>query len=227
MTSGTAAKKGSEPPFDPTSWHGALFVMGGVAAVLWVVQVVNAAHHYSLDARFGLRPREVRGLWGIGTDPFLHASYGHLLSNTIPFILIGWVVLLSGVRTWLTVTLIVVVGGGLLTWLLAPSVSPPRVPVETVPHGIVLGANGLIFGWLGYLLARAYFSRKLKWIVVAFLVLFFFGTLLGSLLPSFGANSAWQGNACGFVAGIGAAALQHPRKRKPTEQREPRTPAVS
>jgi len=214
VTSGTAAKKGSEPPFDPTSWHGALFVMGGVAAVLWVVQVVNASHHYSLDARFGLRPREVRGLWGIGTDPFLHASYGHLLSNTIPFILIGWVVLLSGVRTWLTVTLIVVVGGGLLTWLVAP-------------HGIVLGANGLIFGWLGYLLARAYFSRKLRWIVVAVLVLFFFGTLLGSLLPSFGANSAWQGNACGFVAGIGAAALLHPRRRKPTDQREPRTPAVS
>ena len=96
----------------------------------------------------------MRGLWGIGTEPFLHASYGHLLSNTIPFILIGWVVLLSGVRTWLTVTLIVMVGGGLLTWLVAP-------------HGIVLGANGLIFGWLGYLLARAYFSRKLKWIVVA------------------------------------------------------------
>lgn len=214
MTSGTAAKKGSEPPFDPTSWHGALFVMGGVAAVLWVVQVVNASHNYSLDARFGLRPREVRGLWGIGTDPFLHASYGHLLSNTIPFILIGWVVLLSGVRTWLTVTLIVVVGGGLLTWLVAP-------------HGTVLGANGLIFGWLGYLLARAYFSRKLKWIVIAVLVLFFFGTLLGSLLPSFGANTAWQGNACGFVAGIGAAAVLHPRKRKPTEQREPRTPAVS
>jgi membrane associated rhomboid family serine protease len=95
------------------------------------------------------------------------------------------------------------------------------------PHGVVLGASGLIFGWMGYLLARAYFSRKLKWIVVAVLVLFFFGTLLGSLLPTFGASSPWEGNACGFAAGVGAAALLHPRKRRRTEPQAPRTPAVS
>jgi membrane associated rhomboid family serine protease len=188
----------SEPPFNPQSWTGALIVMFSLAAVLWIVQFVNAADDYDLD-RFGVRPREVDGLWGLVTMPFLHASYAHILSNTIPFVLIGWVLLLSGLRTWATVTAIVVVGGGALTWLVGPG------------HSVIVGASGMVFGWLGYLLARAYFSRKLKWIVVAILVLVFFGTLLFGLFPTLNSSVSWQAHACGFAAGIGAGALLHPR----------------
>jgi membrane associated rhomboid family serine protease len=189
---------GSEPPFEPSSWGGALVVMLCVSAVLWVVQIVNAANNYDLD-RFGLRPRRIDGLWGIVTEPFLHASYSHLFSNTVALIMIGWVLLLSGVRTWLTVTALVIVVGGLLTWLVAPA-------------GIIVGASAVIFGWLGYLIARAYFSRKLKWIVVAALVLFFCGTLLSGLLPSFHSGVSWQSHVCGFAAGILAGALLHQRR---------------
>jgi len=174
--------------------------MGLVAAVLWVIQVLNATHHYSFD-RFGVRPRRVDGLWGVLAQPFLHQSYGHLMSNTAPLIAIGWVLMLSGVRSWLTVTGIVVVLGGAATWLVAPS-------------GVIVGASGLVFGWLGYLIARAYFSRRIKWIVVAVVVVFFFGTLLVSLLPSFDSNVSWQSHACGFAAGIVAGAVLHPRRER-------------
>jgi membrane associated rhomboid family serine protease len=187
-----------ERPFDPESWTGALILMAGFAAVLWIVQILNAIDDYRLD-RFGLKPREFDGLWGVVTMPFLHSSYGHLLSNTIPVILIGWVVLLAGLSTWATVTGLVVVGGGVLTWLVGPGDS------------VIVGASGLVFGWLGYLLARAYFSRRLKWIVVAVLVLVFFGTLLFGLFPSINSDVSWQAHVCGFVAGIGTGALLHPR----------------
>ena len=186
-----------EPPFDPNSWSGALILMGVFVAVLWAVQLVNASDGYHLD-RFGLQPREADGLWGILTMPFLHASYDHLLSNTIPVVAIGWIVLLSGLRVWLTVTAIVVVAGGALTWLVGPA-------------GIIVGASGLVFGWLGYLLARAYFSRKLKWIIVAVLVLMFFGSLLFGLFPTLHSGISWQAHLCGFVAGVAAGALLHPR----------------
>ena len=166
-------------------------------AVLWVVQIVNAADDQHLD-RFGLRPREVRGLWGIVTMPFLHSGYHHLLSNTVPLLAIGWTLLLAGVRVFASVTAIVVVGGGILTWLVAP-------------HGLIVGASGMVFGWLAYLLARAVFSRQLKWIVVAVLVLLFFGTLLFGLLPSLRSDVSWQAHVCGFAAGVGAGALFHPR----------------
>jgi membrane associated rhomboid family serine protease len=202
----------TEPPFDPQSWSGALVVMCAVAAVLWVVQIANSVGDYHLDDRFGVKPRQVDGLWGVVTMPFLHAGYGHLFSNTIPLILIGWVLLLSGVRAWATVTALVVIGGGLLTWLVGPG------------HSVIVGASGMVFGWLGYLLARAYFSRKLKWIVVAVLVLIFFGTLLFGLFPTLNSNVSWQAHVCGFAAGVGAGALLHPRGGA---TRLPGRPAVS
>jgi membrane associated rhomboid family serine protease len=186
-----------EPPFDPNSWSGALIIMATFVGVVWAVQFVNAADDYRLD-RFGLRPRQFDGLWGVVTMPFLHASYDHLLSNTIPMLAIGWIVLLSGIRLWLTVTGLVVLVGGGLTWLVAP-------------HSLIVGASGLVFGWLGYLLARAYFSRKLKWIVVAVLVLAFFGSLLFGLFPTLHSRVSWQAHLCGFVAGVAAGGLLHPR----------------
>ena len=89
--------------------------------------------------------------------------------------------------------------GGLLTWLVGPS------------HTVIIGVSGLVFGWLGYLLARALFSRRLKWILVAIAVLFFFGTLLFGLFPTLHSDVSWQAHVCGFVAGVVAGGLLHPR----------------
>ena len=189
----------SEPPFDPTSWTGALIVMGALTAVLWAIQIANAANDYSWN-RFGLKPRAAAGLWGIVAQPFLHQSYGHLLSNTLPLVAIGWTLLLSGVRVFLFVTAVVVLLGDLATWLVAPS------------HQVIVGASGMVFGWMGYLLARAFFSRRVKWILVAVLLLLFFGTLLGSLLPTVDGGVSWQSHLCGFLAGVLVGWLLHPRK---------------
>jgi membrane associated rhomboid family serine protease len=210
---GTDKPARTQPPLQPNSWTASLITMVGIAAVLWVIQIVNAANNYSLD-RFGLRPRRLDGLWGVVTEPFLHANYGHLFSNTIPLIGIGWVLLLSGIRTWLTVSGLVLVVGGLATWLVAPS-------------GLIVGASGLVFGWLGYLIARAYFSRKLRWIFVAVVVLVFFGTLLNGLLPSFNSNVSWQAHVCGFAAGVAAGAVLHPRRAGPPKRPPGPTPHVS
>jgi membrane associated rhomboid family serine protease len=189
----------SEPPFDPSTWTGALIVMAACTALLWGIQIANADHHYSYN-RFGLKPRALDGLWGVVTQPFLHESYRHLLSNSVPFFAIGWVLLLSGMRVWLFVTGVVIVLGGLLTWLVAPS------------DVTIVGASGMVFGWLGYLLARAYFTRRLKWIFTAVALLLFFGTLLGSLLPTVDANVSWQSHICGFVAGVFVGWVLHPRR---------------
>ncbi|HEU5266953.1 MAG TPA: rhomboid family intramembrane serine protease [Jatrophihabitans sp.] len=186
------------PQIDPRSWSGALILMCGFAALLWIVEIIDSLDDYQLN-RFGLEPRELAGLWGVLTAPFLHTDFAHLASNTLPVLLVGWVLMLSGLRTWLIVTAFVVVVGGLLTWLVGPS------------NTVIVGASGLVFGWLGYLLARAWFSRQLKWILVAVAVLFFFGTLLFGLFPTLHSGVSWQAHVCGFVAGVGAGALLHPR----------------
>ncbi len=182
-----------------------------VAAVLWAVEIANSLDDYGLN-RFGLVPREQSGLWGVLTMPFLHQSAAHTLSNTLPVVLIGWVVMLSGVRIWAVVSVTIVLLGGIVTWLVAPS------------HTVTVGASGLVFGWLGYLLARAVFSRRLKWILVAVAVLFFFGTLLFGLFPTLHSDVSWQAHACGFGAGVVIAFVLHPRGG---DVRRFRRPAVS
>jgi membrane associated rhomboid family serine protease len=183
---------------DPSSWGGAIVLMLALTAAVWVVQIVNAHDSYQLN-RFGLRPREVSGLWGVLTMPFLHAGWHHLLSNTAPLVLIGWVVMIGGLRVWFVVTLTVVLVGGLLTWAVGPG--------DTV----IVGASALVFGWLGYLIARAYFTRKIRWILSTALVLIFFGTLLYGLVPAPHSNVSWQAHACGLVAGAAAGAALHGR----------------
>jgi len=214
----TPASPASEPRFDASSWGGALIVMVIVGVGLWVIQLVNAGDHQHLN-RFGLKPREVDGLWGILTQPFLHQGYNHLLTDTVSVVAIGWVLLLSGVRLWLFVTAAVVLVGGAATWLVAPGVAHNG-------HTIV-GSTGLIFGWMGYLLARAYFSRRLKWILTAVVLLIFFGTLLGSLLPASDSHGAWESRICGFVVGALVGWLLHPRGGRNKKAAAGKRPAVS
>lgn len=179
---------------NPRTWAGSFVWMLALAAVLWAVQLVNAQHRIT---EYGLVPRDATGLRGIVFQPFLHADWSHLISNTVPLVLIGWFVLMSGIRTWWVVTAVVVLGGGLLTWLVAPG------------NQLIVGASGVVFGYLGFLLARAAFSRELRTIVVAVVMLIFFGTLLFGLLPTVQAGISWEAHACGFAAGIAAAALLH------------------
>lgn len=170
-----------------------------LVALLWVVQAINASEDYRLD-RFGVRPRQLAGLWGVLTEPFLHTSWAHVASNSVPLLALGWVLLLSGLRLFAVVSAIVIVLGDFGTWLAGPSGT------------VIVGASGLVFGWVGYLLARAWFSRRLTWIFVAVAVLFVFGTLLGGVLPTVDGNVSWQAHVCGLAAGIVCGWLLHRRR---------------
>ena len=180
-----------------SSWSGALWLMLALAAVLWAVEAVNVATDRRL-VEFGIRPRQLDGLDGIILSPFLHASVAHLVGNTVPFVLLGWFVLITGLRQWAIATAVIVLLGGLGTWLVAPS-------------GLIVGASGVVMGWLGYLLARAYWARSLIAIVAAIVIMLFFGSLLWGLLPTVRHGVSWQGHLCGFVAGIAAAWFLHAR----------------
>jgi membrane associated rhomboid family serine protease len=171
--------------------------MVALLALLWAIEFVDLATDHALLAR-GLRPRRLDGLIGVLASPFLHAGIGHLASNSLPFVLLGWFAMSGGFADWLAATAIIVVGGGLATWLVAPS-------------GLIVGASGAVMGWLGYLLARAAFSRRLSAIALAAVTLIYFGTLLRGMLPTVAHGVSWQGHLCGFAAGILAGWILHAR----------------
>ncbi|MGZ4186770.1 MAG: rhomboid family intramembrane serine protease [Solirubrobacteraceae bacterium] len=170
-----------------------LAVLAATVALMWLVQLINSLDSYKLD-QDGLYPHNVDRIWGIFTAPFLHASWSHLIGNTIPFVFMGVLIALAGPGRFAAVTLIVIVLGGLGTWL----ISPAGVPV--------VGASGVVFGYATFLLTRGFFNHSVVEILAGVVVGAVFGSaLLASLVPH--GNVSWQGHLCGGIAGVIAAWL--------------------
>ena len=144
-------------------------------AVLWVVQVVNILMEYSLN-EYGVVPRTIEGLRGIPLSPFLHGGFGHLISNTMPLLILGGLVAVRGQTNFIGVTLFIIFIGGLGLW----AVGRPW-PWDDIQHLVHVGASGLVFGYFGYLIARGWYERSFLSIIVALVVIVVFGSgiLLG------------------------------------------------
>ncbi|MBE2319385.1 rhomboid family intramembrane serine protease [Solirubrobacter sp. CPCC 204708] len=167
-----------------------LMVVAVMAAVMWMVEIVDVLAG-DLDSA-GIRPRDPEGLVGIVAAPFLHGGFGHLFGNTIPFVVLGAVIALSGLVRVVSVTAIVALVGGLGVWLVAPA---------TTLH---IGASGVVFGFITYLIARGLWSRRALHLVVGVVVLFVYGgTLAFGFVPTPGVS--WQGHAFGALGGVIAA----------------------
>ena len=176
---------------------GAFVVMAGLLALLWLLEVVDQASGNSLDG-YGIRARDDDGLWHVFTAPLLHGGWPHLMSNSLPFLVLGFLVLLSGWRSWVVVTAASVVASGAFVWVLSP------------PGSLTLGASGVVFGWLTYLLLRGFFSRSAGQIALAVLVFVLYGGILWGVLPG-AVGVSWQGHLGGAVGGALAAWWLHRR----------------
>ena len=175
-------------------WARPMVVVGLLVAVMWLVEIIDLIPGTNLD-QWGIQPRELAGLVGIVTMPFLHDGFGHLISNTIPFLVLGAIVAASGLARFFTVAAIITVVSGVGTWLFGPD------------HTVHIGASALVFGFLTYLLARGFFERKLLYLGVALVVLFLYGGVLWGVLPRPGIS--WQGHLFGAIGGVIAARVVH------------------
>lgn len=175
-------------------------VVAVMVAIMWVVEVVDSLDSHNLDG-WGIRPQHADRLIGILTAPFLHVSFGHLISNTVPFLAMGFAIALSGAARVLAVTAIVMFVGGLGTWLIAPS------------NSVHIGASGVVFGYATYLISRGAFNRSALELAMGAIVGAIWGTaLLSGLLPHDGIS--WQGHLFGGIGGVvAAAALRRDRDR--------------
>jgi membrane associated rhomboid family serine protease len=172
-------------------------ILGGLLAVMWIVEILDQfvfrlGMGETLDI-YGIIPRNPIGLRGILFAPFLHGNFAHLIGNSIPFLILGWLVMLRETKDFLWVTIVAGAVSGLGTWLFG---SP----------GVHIGASGVIFGYLGYLLLRGYFERKMLSVAISLGVGFFYGSLLWGVLPlQYGIS--WEGHLFGFLGGALAAWL--------------------
>lgn len=190
----------------PSRIKPAAITIGAFGAVLVVVQIVNMILGYRLNAE-GIVPRTLGGLWGVLDAPFLHGGWGHLISNLIPLLIFGFLILVSGLRQFVAVTVLVWLISGIGVWLTAPS------------HSVTVGASTLVFGWLAFLVLRGFFSRHFAQIAVGIVLLALWGGIFWGLLPG-KEGISWQGHLFGALGGALAAFLvaraDGPRRKQVT-----------
>lgn len=186
-------------------------------ALLYLIELIDQLSGHSLDLN-GIRPLQADGLWGIVFAPVLHANWQHLAANTVPMLVLGFLMTLAGLSRFVWATAIVWILGGFGTWLIGNvGAHCPYVGVRCETNHI--GASGLIFGWLAFLIVFGFFTRKVWEIVVGIIVLLVYGGVLLGVLPGTPGVS-WQGHLCGAFAGVVAAyALSAPERKGRTSRK--------
>jgi len=175
-----------------------VLILGGFVGLMWILEIIDAplggAGRWCGGLnQFGIFPRQISGLRGILFAPFLHGGFAHLIANTVPFVTLGWLVMLRRTADFWVVTVIAMLIGGLGTWLFGTP-------------GCHIGASGVIFGYLGYLISRGYFERRLGSALFSIVVLVVYGGLLWGVLP-LQVGISWEGHLFGFIGGVIAAKL--------------------
>ena len=177
--------------------QGQFYILGGFVALIWILEIVDHLLFQrilrgGLD-EFGIYPRTFLGLRGLVFAPFLHSNYYHVAANTVPFLVLGWLIMLRNTKDFWAVSVVSALVSGLGTWLFGRS-------------AFHIGASGMIFGYFGYLLLRGYFERSILAIAISLLVGFTYGGMIYGVLPSQSWIS-WEGHLFGFIGGAIAAKL--------------------
>jgi membrane associated rhomboid family serine protease len=181
-----------------TKVRDALMVMVGLLVLLWIIQTVNWADSYRLNT-LGIQSHNFAHLGGIFTAPFLHVSWQHIESNTVPLFVLGFLAAYRDVIKFLSVTLIVIVASGLVVWLFQSGQS------------VTVGASGLVFGYFGYVLARGLFDRNWTDIVVGAAAGLMYSYLLSVAIPGTPGIS-WLDHSGGLAGGVLAGWLLRARR---------------
>lgn len=177
-----------------------VFILGGTVLLMWIVEFFDLIVFGGGLDKFGIIPGSAMGLRGILFAPFLHGDFVHLAANTIPFVTLGWLIMLRETSDFFVVSIISMIVSGLGVWLFAP------------PNSIHIGASGVVFGYLGYLVFRGYFQRSPGAILLSLIVLFVYGSMIWGVLPT-QIGISWQGHLFGFIGGAIAARLLSPQRR--------------
>jgi len=165
--------------------------IGGSVAAVWAGFTAQIVTNNAVLA-WGIHPRTKQGLWGILFAPFLHGNVEHLLANTVPLVILGWLVMLRDSKHFIPVTLLSMLGAGLCAWTFG------------APGSVHIGASGVVFGYLGFLMLAGYYARSFGAIALSVLVAVMWGGVVVGVLPG-QPGISWQAHLGGFLGGAFAA----------------------
>lgn len=178
-------------------------VLSVLVGLMWIVRGIDSFLPAGFSAAgVGIVPRTWDGLWAIPVAPFIHADFEHLISNTIPFVILGALILVRGVNEFVFVILTTTLVSGAGVWLFGSG------------HAQHIGASGVVFGLFGYLVFRTAFDRKITSALITLAVAVAYGGAMAySLIPE--DQVSWSAHFFGFVGGFAAARLRYPHRQRP------------
>lgn len=166
-------------------------VLFSFVALFWGLEILDWTPFFNLD-KYGIRPWDIDSLRHIFTAPFLHVGFGHVAANSIPFLVMGFFVMLRGMKKFLLATLAIIVVGGLGVWLTGGA------------NTIHLGASIIVFGYFGFNLFNALFERSQAAMAITLVTVLMYGGLIWGIAP-LQVGVSWQGHLFGFIGGALAA----------------------
>ena len=177
-------------------FFGSLVIPACIVALMWAVKIIEVALDLDLE-RFGLMPQSVRGLVGIFTLPFLHGGWEHLISNSIPILVLGTALYYFYPTLANRVLIITYLASGFLTWCLGS------------PNSIHIGASALIYGLNLFLVVSGFIRGNRTLIVISLIMVFLYGSFLWGMIPELAIlqNISWEGHLSGAIVGIVLAIL--------------------
>ena len=158
--------------------------------LIWIVHIVSLVLNVDLT-RLGLIPRIPIGLLGIITAPLIHADFSHLISNTVPLIILGWIIFSFYRRVAFISFIFIYLLTGMLVWIFA----------RQVYH---IGASGIVYGYVSFLFFSGIFRRDNTSITLALVITFLYGGLVWGILPGMKGIS-WESHLFGGISGLIAA----------------------
>ena len=170
---------------------GSLVIPLLIVAVMWVVKTIEVSSGLDLG-RWGVTPHSAKGLIGILTLPFLHGSWEHLLSNTVPILVLGTALYYFYPTLANRVLLITYLASGLLTWCIGD------------PESTHIGASALVYGLNLFLIASGFIRGNRPLIVISLVVVFLYGGFVWGMIPELAIlqNISWEGHLSGALIGV-------------------------
>lgn len=174
-----------------------LTILALIIGAMWLLELVDVVLLDQALNSLGVWPRRVEGLWGIALMPLLHGGLSHLAANTLPFVVLGALVLWRRTADFIVVTVTTTLLTGLILWLVGSS------------RAVYIGASGIVFGYFGFLIFRGYFERSPQSLLIALVVIVLYGGLLVGVVPQ-GNGISWEAHLFGFLSGaLCARVLSH------------------
>ncbi|WP_338423541.1 rhomboid family intramembrane serine protease [Streptomyces gobiensis] len=159
--------------------------------LMWLLEAIDGPAG-PIVREYGIQPRDLDEVLDIFPAAFLHFGWDHVMANTVPLLIFGFLAAVRGLARFIGVVLVIIVVSGLGVWLTAPDGSNTA------------GASGVVFGLFGYLLVRGFVERDALDITVGITVLLLYGSILWGVLPT-AAGVSWQGHLFGLIGGVLAA----------------------